>query len=65
MACSRPGILPGGTRYPVSLGMTTLLDDLLFALPDVEEKDIEFDAPEVRERLMRVVEDEDLRNYIL
>ncbi len=45
--------------------MTTLLDDLLFALPDVDDKDIEFDAPEVRERLMRVVEDEDLRNYIL
>ena len=45
--------------------MTTLLDDLLFELPDVDDKNVEFDAPEVRERLMRVVEDEDLRNYIL
>jgi len=45
--------------------MTTLLDDLLFELPDVDDKNVEFDAPEVRDRLMRVVEDEDLRNYIL
>jgi len=45
--------------------MTTLLDDVLFDLPDVPEKKIEFDAPEVRERLMKIVEDQDLRNYIL
>ncbi len=45
--------------------MTTLLDDVLFNLPDVPEKNIVFDAPEVRERLMKIVEDQDLRNYIL
>ncbi|MFB3109722.1 MAG: ATP-dependent protease ATPase subunit HslU, partial [Acidimicrobiia bacterium] len=45
--------------------MTTLLDDVLFDLPDVPEKKIVFDAPEVRERLMKIVEDQDLRNYIL
>jgi ATP-dependent HslUV protease ATP-binding subunit HslU len=45
--------------------MTTLLDDVLFNLPDVPERKIVFDAPEVRERLMKIVEDQDLRNYIL
>ena len=45
--------------------MTTLLDDLLFNLPDVPEKKVVFDAPEVRERLMKIVEDQALRNYIL
>ncbi len=45
--------------------MTTLLDDVLFDLPDVPEKKIVFDAPEVCDRLMKIVEDQDLRNYIL
>jgi ATP-dependent HslUV protease ATP-binding subunit HslU len=45
--------------------MTTLLDDLLFELPDVDEKTIVYEAEQVRDRLMKVVEDEDLRNYIL
>jgi ATP-dependent HslUV protease ATP-binding subunit HslU len=45
--------------------MTTLLEDLLFDLPDVPDKRISFDAPQVRERLMRIVDDEDLRKYIL
>ena len=45
--------------------MTTLLDDVLFDLPDVPQKKIVFDAPEVRDRLMKIVEDQDLRNYIL
>jgi ATP-dependent HslUV protease ATP-binding subunit HslU len=45
--------------------MTTLLEDLLFDLPDVEHKKIVFDAAGVRERLMRIVNDEDLRKYIL
>ncbi len=45
--------------------MTTLLDDLLFELPDVEKKEVVFESQEVRDRLMKVVEDEDLRNYIL
>jgi len=45
--------------------MTTLLDDLLFELPDVTNKNVVFGAAEVRAKLMKVVEDEDLRNYIL
>jgi ATP-dependent HslUV protease ATP-binding subunit HslU len=45
--------------------MTTLLEDLLFDLPDVEQKNVVFDANNVRERLMRIVNDEDLRKYIL
>ena len=45
--------------------MTTLLEDLLFDLPEVEQKKIVFDAAGVRERLMRIVNDEDLRKYIL
>jgi ATP-dependent HslUV protease ATP-binding subunit HslU len=45
--------------------MTTLLEDVLFDLPDVADKNIVFDGPQVRDRLMRIVEDEDLRKYIL
>jgi ATP-dependent HslUV protease ATP-binding subunit HslU len=45
--------------------ISTLLDDLLFDLPDVAQKEVVFDAPDVRERLLKIVEDEDLRNYIL
>jgi ATP-dependent HslUV protease ATP-binding subunit HslU len=45
--------------------MTTLLEDVLFDLPDVSEKRIVFDGPQVRERLMSIVDDEDLRKYIL
>jgi ATP-dependent HslUV protease ATP-binding subunit HslU len=45
--------------------MTTLLEDLLFDLPNVAEKKVTFDAKMVRDRLMKIVEDEDLRKYIL
>ena len=45
--------------------ISTLLDDLLFELPNVAEKHVVFDGAGVRERLMRIVEDEDLRKYIL
>ncbi len=45
--------------------LSTLLEDLLFDLPEVAEKRVVFDAPAVRARLMHVVEDEDLRKYIL
>src|SRR5213083_2144556 len=45
--------------------LTTLLEDVLFELPDYPTKHIVFDGPEVRERLLRIVEDEDLRKYIL
>jgi ATP-dependent HslUV protease ATP-binding subunit HslU len=45
--------------------MTTLLEDLLFDLPDVAEKRVKFDKKAVKERLDRIVQDEDLRKYIL
>jgi ATP-dependent HslUV protease ATP-binding subunit HslU len=45
--------------------MTTLLEDVLYDLPDVEDKRFVFDAKLVRERLLKIVEDEDLRKFIL
>src|SRR5438445_4355005 len=45
--------------------MTNLLEDVLFELPELAEKRIKFDAARVRERLAKIVEDEDLRRYIL
>jgi ATP-dependent HslUV protease ATP-binding subunit HslU len=45
--------------------LTTLLEDVLFELPDYPTKHVVFDGPAVRERLLRIVEDEDLRRYIL
>jgi ATP-dependent HslUV protease ATP-binding subunit HslU len=44
--------------------LTTLLEDVLFELPDYSKK-IVFDAKAVRERLEKIVDDEDLRRYIL
>jgi ATP-dependent HslUV protease ATP-binding subunit HslU len=45
--------------------MATLMEDLLFDLPEWPDQRIVFGAPEVRERLTRVVNDDDLRRYIL
>ncbi|HEV2145881.1 MAG TPA: ATP-dependent protease ATPase subunit HslU [Longimicrobiaceae bacterium] len=45
--------------------LTTLLEDILFDLPDAAEKQIVIDAGTVRSRLKAIVEDEDLRKYIL
>ncbi|OLC96393.1 MAG: HslU--HslV peptidase ATPase subunit [Gemmatimonadetes bacterium 13_1_40CM_3_70_6] len=45
--------------------LTALLEDVLFELPDYPTKRIVFDAPQVRERLQKILEDEDLRRYIL
>jgi len=45
--------------------LTTLLEDILFDLPDEGRGEIVVDAAAVRERLKRAVEDEDLRRYIL
>ena len=41
------------------------LADLLFELPDYPHKRIVFDATQVRDRLARIVNDDDLRRYIL
>src|SRR5216117_1501395 len=45
--------------------MTTLLEDVLFDLPELAEKRIKFDPVKVRDRLGKIVDDEDLRRYIL
>ncbi|MGH7529387.1 MAG: ATP-dependent protease ATPase subunit HslU [Gemmatimonadales bacterium] len=45
--------------------LTTLLEDILFELPEYPTKQIVIDAPAVRERLLKIVEDEDLRRWIL
>jgi ATP-dependent HslUV protease ATP-binding subunit HslU len=45
--------------------MTTLLEDVLYELPDRASKSIVIDEPTVRDRLKAIVEDEDLRKYIL
>ncbi|MDZ7632757.1 MAG: AAA family ATPase [Gemmatimonadaceae bacterium] len=45
--------------------MTTLLEELLFGLPESGADGIVVDAPMVRARLEHVSQDEDLRRYIL
>jgi ATP-dependent HslUV protease ATP-binding subunit HslU len=45
--------------------LTTLLDQILFDLPEGAGGPIEIDAAVVRARLKDIVEDEDLRKYIL
>src|SRR5512141_1986740 len=45
--------------------MATLMEDLLFDLPDYPEKRIVFDAESVKNRLARIINDDDLRRYIL
>ncbi len=45
--------------------MTTLLEDVMFDLPDSGAETITVDAIRVKDRLKAIVEDEDLRKYIL
>jgi ATP-dependent HslUV protease ATP-binding subunit HslU len=45
--------------------METLLDEISFDAPDMAEKDVVIDAEYVRQKLMNIVEDEDLSRYIL
>ncbi len=45
--------------------MTTLLEDLLYDLPDAGRHEVDIDATKVRDRLRSVMEDDDLRRYIL
>ena len=45
--------------------MFALMEDLLFELPDVQEKKVNVTKARVREKLEKLVEDEDLRKYIL
>ena len=45
--------------------MTTLLEDVMYDLPDRGTEPIKIDAKVVRDRLKTISEDEDLRKYIL
>jgi ATP-dependent HslUV protease ATP-binding subunit HslU len=45
--------------------MTTLLEDVLYDLPDGGERQIVVDSNRVRDRLKAIAENEDLRKYIL
>ena len=45
--------------------MATLMDDLLFDLPRQDTRKVRMDGAAVRERLAKVLEDDDLRKYIL
>ncbi|SDT94548.1 ATP-dependent protease ATPase subunit HslU [Desulfobacula phenolica] len=45
--------------------MEKLLEDILFAAPDIEEKNIVIDASFVKKQLTDIVENEDLTRYIL
>ena len=45
--------------------MSSLMDEVLFELPDYPEKRIRFDRAGVRKRLEKIVDDDDLRRYIL
>src|SRR5688572_2625349 len=45
--------------------MSTLMDEVLFELPGLSEKEIVFDAERVRDRLAKVIGNDDLRRYIL
>jgi ATP-dependent HslUV protease ATP-binding subunit HslU len=45
--------------------MSALMEDVLFELPDYPDKHIVFDAAKVRDRLSKIVNDDDLRRYIL
>jgi ATP-dependent HslUV protease ATP-binding subunit HslU len=45
--------------------MSALMEEVLFELPDWPHKQIVYDAAGVRERLSKIVNDDDLRRYIL
>jgi ATP-dependent HslUV protease ATP-binding subunit HslU len=45
--------------------MEKLLEEILFAAPDIEEKEIVIDAGFVTKQLMDIVQNEDLSRYIL
>jgi ATP-dependent HslUV protease ATP-binding subunit HslU len=45
--------------------MTTLLEDVLFGLPESGAKSVRVDQELVQSRLKTIADDEDLRRYIL
>jgi len=53
----------GGRRLHTIL--STLLEDVLYEIPDINIKEVKITAEEVKKRLKDIVEDEDLAKYIL
>ena len=45
--------------------MSTLLEDVLYQLPDPTIRTVKISADDVKKRLKDIVEDEDLTKYIL
>ena len=45
--------------------MTSLLEDILYQLPDKKVKEVKLDRAMVNKKLSEISEDEDLRRYIL
>jgi ATP-dependent HslUV protease ATP-binding subunit HslU len=45
--------------------MSTLLEEILFTVPDSDVKTLKIDANQVKEKLEEIVQDEDLSKYIL
>ena len=45
--------------------MTTLLEDILYDTPSKKMKEIKINKEFVRDKLDNIIEDEDLRRYIL
>ncbi len=45
--------------------MSTLLEDVLYELPDIQIKEIKISAEDVRKKLKDIIDDEDLTKYIL
>jgi ATP-dependent HslUV protease ATP-binding subunit HslU len=45
--------------------MSTLLEDVLYKIPDKSIKIVKITAEDVRKRLKEIIEDEDLTKYIL
>jgi ATP-dependent HslUV protease ATP-binding subunit HslU len=45
--------------------MATLMEDLLFELPEHADKRFVYDEAKVKDRLSKIVSDDDLRRYIL
>ena len=45
--------------------MSTLLEEILFSVPDMKEKQIIIKGKDIKEKLKSIIEDEDLSKYIL
>ncbi|MBD3178294.1 MAG: HslU--HslV peptidase ATPase subunit, partial [Candidatus Latescibacteria bacterium] len=45
--------------------LTTLLEDILYQLPDSGKKEVTITAEDVRDKLEKVIEDDDIARYVL